>query len=341
MIRRILILSFVALVVAAAVAIGTVHTWVNATYDTSGEPVRFTVAQGDALSRVVNRLANENLLRHPRAITLYASLKGYDRSIKVGTYLVTPGESAASILDRMVTGDVYKVSVTIPEGLMHNEIAQTIAQHIDVDSLSIARAVVDTRLIEALGVDASSLEGYLFPDTYHFPWAASADDVVTTMVYSLGQVFDPEMDARAEEMGMSRHEVLTLASIIEAECRLHEEQTTVSSVYHNRLERGMRLEADPTVAYAKGMYRGRLFYKDLEIDSPYNTYRNAGLPPGPICSPGAGAIRAALYPDSTDALYFVARGDGGHVFSKTLKDHLTAVEAFRQRRNAQRAPSGR
>ena len=150
------------------------------------------------------------------------------------------------------------------------------------------------------------------------------------MVRRLNEVFDTGMLDRARAIGLSRRELLTLASIVQAETRLPEELPLVSAVYHNRLRRGMRLEADPTVAYAKGGYRGRLYYKDLEIDSPYNTYRYAGLPPGPVCAVGEAAIRAALYPDSAcNAIYFVAEGNGGHIFSLTLQDHLAAVRRVR------------
>jgi UPF0755 protein len=153
------------------------------------------------------------------------------------------------------------------------------------------------------------------------------------MLSRLEEVFDASMLQRALSIGMTPHEVLTLASIIEAETRMPDERARVSAVYHNRLRRGMRLEADPTVAYAMGGYKGRLLYADLEIDSPYNTYRNRGLPVGPINNAGRASIMAALYPDSSSGdLYFVARGDGTHIFSRTLRDHNRAVQSVRQNR---------
>jgi UPF0755 protein len=153
------------------------------------------------------------------------------------------------------------------------------------------------------------------------------------MVSRANAAWSEDFDRRARDVGMSRHQILTLASIVEAEARVPDERATIAAVYHNRLKKGMRLEADPTVAYAMGGFRGRLYYKDLEIDSPYNTYRRTGLPPGPICNPGAESIRAALYPaGGVDALYFVARGDGRHVFSTTLRDHNAAVREARKNR---------
>ncbi|MDH3217092.1 MAG: endolytic transglycosylase MltG, partial [Candidatus Krumholzibacteria bacterium] len=191
----------------------------------------------------------------------------------------------------------------------------------------------DEQLLADLDIEGPSLEGYLFPDTYLIPWGIGPREIARTMADRLDDVFDDTMSARADELGMSRHQVLTLASIIQAETRLSEELTRVSAVYHNRLQKGMRLEADPTVAYAMDGYRGRLFFRDLEVDSPYNTYKHAGLPPGPICNPGKGAITSALYPDTTcRAVYFVAQGNGGHIFSLTLSDHLAAVRKVREAR---------
>jgi len=343
-IRRVLIGMIAAALVVTLSAAALVGVWVHRASQPGREAVLFQVGVGESLIQVVDRLALEGLVGHPRAVVLYGWLRGYDRRIMAGTYSIVPGESAAAILNRMIAGDVFTVSVTVPEGLMVTEIARVLADYVAVDSTAVVAAAHDPMMLARFGVEAPSLEGYLFPDTYPVPWGTSAAELVAMMVRGLDAVFDSTLEARAREIGMSRHEVLTLASIVEAECRLPEERARVSAVYHNRLRRHMRLEADPTVAYAKGGYRGRLFYRDLEIDSPYNTYRNDGLPPGPICSPGEGAILAALYPDTTStALYFVARGDGGHVFSETLREHLAAVKEARKRRAAaeQLSPSGR
>jgi UPF0755 protein len=208
-----------------------------------------------------------------------------------------------------------------------------------VDSAALLDEIRSPQRLERRHIDAPSLEGYLFPDTYVVPWGVSPAEVVSQMLDRLDAVFTDSLFARAVEIGMTPHEVLTLASIVEAEARVPAERPIISAVYHNRLRRGMRLEADPTVAYAMGGFRGRMLFVHLEIDSPYNTYRNKGLPPGPICSPGQAAIRAALYPDpDTDALYFVARGDGSHIFSKTLREHQTAVQKVRRARDHRSKP---
>jgi UPF0755 protein len=242
---------------------------------------------------------------------------------------VTVGERPLDILHRLVKGDVLTASVTIPEGYAIWDIAGAF-EVAGVDSMEILAALQDIGIRERRKITAPSLEGYLFPDTYLVPWGAAPGEIVDMMLSRLDEVFDAGLLQRAVDVGMSPHQVLTLASIIEAETRIPGERKLVSAVYHNRLKRRMRLEADPTVAYAMGGYKGRLLYGDLEIDSPYNTYRIYGLPPGPICSAGAASIRAALYPDSmSTALYFVARGDGSHIFSGNLREHREAVNRAR------------
>jgi UPF0755 protein len=257
-------------------------------------------------------------------------MRGYDRRIQSGTYQFNAGEQPVEILARLMAGDVLTTDVTVPEGYNKWEIAAAF-ESANIDSVDMMAAIEDEAVLSERRIGAPSLEGYLFPDTYRVRWGATAKEVTEMMLARLDEVFDAELFKRAVELDMTPHKVLTLASIIEAESQVSAERALISSVYHNRLRRRMRLEADPTVAYAMGGYKGRLLYDDLEIDSPYNTYRRRGLPPGPICSPGEASIRAALFPDSTaDELYFVARGDGSHIFSRTLKEHNAAVEKVRR-----------
>jgi UPF0755 protein len=209
-----------------------------------------------------------------------------------------------------------------------------------VDSSSLLAVVTDAEVARAHEIPAATLEGYLFPDTYRVPFGTSARQLADLLVMHSREAWSDDFERRARELAMSRHQVLTLASIVEAEARVSDERATIAAVYHNRLRKNMRLEADPTVAYAMGGFRGRLYYKDLAIESPYNTYRRTGLPPGPICNPGEASIRAALYPaEGVAALYFVARGDGRHVFSATLREHNAAVAEAR--RNARPASKGK
>jgi UPF0755 protein len=302
--------------------------------DAAGAPVRMTVPHGQAFSILVDRLAEKGLVAQPWAVKIYASMRGYDRHIRWGTYEFRPNETPVDILGRLMSGDVLTTDVTVPEGFTIWDIAGSFGPA-DIDSTDMLSALTNEGFKNRRRIEAPSLEGYLFPDTYKVRWGAEPGEVVEMMLARLDDVFDADKLQRAINIGMTPHEVLTLASIIEAETRVPEERALVSAVYHNRLARNMRLEADPTVAYAMGGYKGRLLYADLEIDSPYNTYKRRGLPPGPICSAGEASIGAALYPDSTSrALYFVARGDGSHIFSRTLRDHNRAREQVRRERRA-------
>ena len=324
------LITLVTVLIAAAVGMAVLMGMVTrAPGERRGDTVRLAVSQGEAFIRVVTRLQQNGLVSSPLALRIYARLFRKDRSVQSGTYEFAVGDKPVDILDRLVAGDILKALVTIPEGFTIWDIAGAVGSA-GIDSLTFLDAASDPERRARVGADAPTLEGYLFPDTYQIPWEMAAGALVDHMVNRTEVVFDDDMRARARALGLSEHEVLTLASIIEAECRVPEERATVSAVYHNRLKRRMRLEADPTVAYAMGGYHGRLLYADLEIESPYNTYRNHGLPPGPICNAGLAALEAALYPDSTSrALYFVARGDGSHIFSVTLKQHRENVRSVR------------
>jgi UPF0755 protein len=199
-------------------------------------------------------------------------------------------------------------------------------------------AVRDTALLHRLDIPTPTLEGYLFPDTYTFPAGTSAREVIEAMVERFEQVWKPEWDARLQALAMTRHDIVALASIIEREARLPEERAVISAVYHNRLERGMLLQADPTVQYALGKHTERVLYRDLLVDSKYNTYRNRGLPPGPIAAPGAPSLQAALFPASVDFLYFVAHPDGHHEFRRTFREHTVAVQQMRAAARQRREP---
>ncbi len=334
------IITFVGVLGFAFIAFGA-YVAIDVTHPPSatGDRVRVTIARGEGLSAVLKDLESQGLVRHAWTLEFFARTLGDDRKVRRGTYEFAVGTPAVQILRAMVQGDVLAVRVTIPEGFTTWQIAGAF-RAAGIDSTAMLAATRDSTLLHVWRVPTGTLEGYLFPDTYKVPFGSEAGDVVAQMLERFNSEWTPEFSRRASEIGMTRHQVLALASVVEAEARVPEERPVVSAVYHNRLRTGMRLEADPTVAYAMGGFRGRLLYKDLEIDSPYNTYKHAGLPPGPICSPGASSIRAALYPDETvTALYFVARGDGTHVFSTTLADHHAAVRAARRNRDRQSTSS--
>jgi UPF0755 protein len=239
---------------------------------------------------------------------------------------MTPQE----ILDKMVRGDTIPRKATIREGMTLVDIAKVFEEAGIVDRVSLNKALADVDLLKEEGIQASSFEGYLFPETYNFKRNTPARAVIKAMREQFRKRWLNEWNARADELGMSQHKILTLASIIEKESGNFDEQPIVSSVFHNRLKINMRLQADPTVIYGIKDFNGNITKKDLQTETPYNTYVIGGLPPGPIANPGITAIKAALYPAETKYLYFVGNGDGRHVFSETLDRHVEAVNMFQR-----------
>ncbi len=329
LIRFVLVVGFLGLLLALGFA-----AWVTRDIQKRGpespERVRIAVGEGEGFALVLRDLSSHGLLPRPWTLKLYARVTGDDRRVQRGTYEFRAGTPPIDILRAMVNGDVLAVLVTVPEGFTMWQVAGAF-DSAGVDSASLLAVIRDERVASAADIPSRTLEGYLFPDTYRVPFGSNAPQVAAQLVAHANASWKSDYERRAREIGMTRHQVVTLASIVEAEARVADERPTIAAVYHNRLAKGMRLEADPTVAYAMGGYRGRLFYKDLEIDSPYNTYRRVGLPPGPICNPGDASIRAALFPaPNVESLYFVARGDGRHVFSSTLREHNAAVREARR-----------
>ena len=292
---------------------------------TSGRSVLVRVSPGDSFTDIKRQLESKGLLDHPAVFRWAAYLMGKEGKIKVGEYRFDGSESISSILAILTSGEVDYRKLVIPEGLMLTEIASITALKTGIDSVRFVQLASDGGLIDSLGFRGETLEGYLFPDTYLATWPFTPRGLILQMVRRFSDVYALEAADAADSAGMSRREVVTLASIIQAEAGHDDEMRKISAVYHNRLNKGMRLEADPTVAYALGGIRRKLWYKDLRVDSPYNTYRYRGLPPGPICSPGSKALSAAVRPEpGFEAYYFVADGSGGHIFSRTLRQHNRA-----------------
>lgn len=333
--RRILLIC-VAILLAATVG-GLL--WVHATLyrdAPTGETARVEIAPGTPLGRIARDLERRGLLDAAWQLRLVARLEGGAERIRAGEYDLPRGSSPARLLEIFVEGRQRLRSVTLVEGLRFERSVEVLADSLALPADSLAALVRRPRPLwrQALGLEEGrSLEGYLFPETYHFAARTPAEEVVGTLVESFTTHFDASLRERARQIGWSVHEVVTLASIVEAEAVFDEERPRVAAVYRNRLEQGWKLEADPTVAYALGKEGERLLFRDLEVDSAYNTYVHAGLPPGPINSPGLASMRAVLWPEpGFDALYFVADGRGGHVFSETWQEHRRAVEAYRRHR---------
>jgi len=286
------------------------------------------IKPGMTFNQIVNYLLENNVISSELSFEISAHILGVQDELKAGKYRITGGESNYSLLQKLSEGKVAIEWVTIPEGKTARQIAGILVDRVEVDSARFMALVNDSAFSRQLGIAADRLEGFLFPETYGLHWGMNARQIIKLMVSHYQERFDSTLQARSRELGLTELEVVTLASIIEGEAVVDSERTTISAVYHNRLDRGMLLQADPTIQYIIDDGPRRLLNRDLEIDSPYNTYKNPGLPPGPINNPGLASIKAALYPADEKYLYFVARGDGSHIFSKTLNEHLRAKAEF-------------
>lgn len=296
----------------------------------SGVPRRVVIPAGATLHAAADSLARAQVIDAPRLFRLYAALERHDRDLKPGTYLLQRHMGWRAALDALTRGKGLVHTVTIPEGWELREIEPLLVRVLSVPPESVDVAVRDSALLDQVGSPGPTLEGYLFPDTYTFPSGTSARTAVTMMVHEFEREWRPQWDSAAQSFGMSRNDVVTLASIIEKEARRADERPLISAVYHNRLRRHMPLQADPTVQFALGHHVERVTYKDLTISSPYNTYRHRGLPPGPIGSPGVASLDAALTPAPVPYLYFVAAPDGHHEFRTTFAEHTAARHAIRR-----------
>jgi len=269
-------------------------------------------------------LAKAGVVRGGRLFRVYASLTRSDRDIRAGTYILHKNSSWGSVLEALRSGKGLVRIVTIPEGFSLNQIESVLAAKLGAPRDSIEAATRDSALRRQLDVPTPTLEGYLFPDTYIFPEATTARGAVNAMVRRYEQIWKPAWTARLDTIKMSRNEVMSLAAIVEKEAKIPQERPVIAAVYLNRMKHGMLLQADPTVQYAMGKHVARVYYKDLDIDSPYNTYKYKGLPPGPIAAPGRPSIEAALYPADVPYEYFVAFPDGHHEFRTDLAGHEKA-----------------
>lgn len=320
-----------ALVLAGIVFVALQGWWVlvPAPVVQSGPQVVEIPPQQGALA-VARRLEQTGVIRSPLGFVLVSALRGSIRSLKPGEYEIPQNATTLLILSLLEDGKVRKHMLVFPEG----GTVQDLARLLEADRLARAEEVLrlarDPAFLRYLGVEAESLEGYLFPDTYQFIKGMTTEEMLARMVQRLREQVTPEILARAEAKGLTLHRLLTLASIIEKEAVALKELWLISAVFWNRLRRQMPLQADPTVQYAVGKERRALTRADLQVNSPFNTYRFPGLPPAPIASPGKAAIQAALEPAKVNYLYFVSTGDEQHhYFSSTLAEHNSAVARYR------------
>jgi UPF0755 protein len=325
--RRLFILAAAAIaVVVGAFALREIGGSASPT----GQTVRVVIPRGASMRAAADSLVEHEVIGSTRLFRAYAKLTGAETAIKPGTYQFASGASYGAVLHALVIGKGVMRTVVIPEGFDLRDIVPAVAKALDVPADSVRAAVTDSAWRRELDIPTESLEGYLFPATYSFADGTTAREAVNAMVEQFIGQWKPEWNTRLQTMAISRHVAMTMASIVEKEARKPEERPLISAVYWNRVKQGMRLQADPTVQYALPQHVGRVLYKDLEVDSKYNTYRNDGLPPGPIASPGAASIAAALAPADVPYLFFVARADGSHEFTTSFAEHTRAIAAIRR-----------
>ncbi len=317
--------SLLSLVLAAVLTIFLIVTfWPGA----GRRFVELDVVEGQSARDVAAVLQQKGLLKRTLPFRLWVRVRFAGSKIHMGKYRISQGRSSFWIVDDLIQGRTEKGHVVIPEGFA----SWQIAERLEENKLCSAAAFREL-------VSKEKLEGYLYPATYELGYGLSPATIAHAFTGAFNEHWTAELDARAKERGLTKHQTVTLASIIEREVRRRDELPMVSAVYNNRLRRHMRLEADPTVQYALGYWKSRLTYDDYrKTESPYNTYLNDGLPPGPICSPGGDAIRAALWPADSNALFLLATDQGYHSFSESFRDHTNKVNTRNKQSRQKKAP---
>jgi UPF0755 protein len=340
-IKRLLLFVVLAAVIAGAGGFWLYRQVIEPYRGYDGAEVFVDIPSGSGPARIGDRLVDAGVVRDLTIFRVALFVSGRARALKAGEYRFTAPMHALDVIDKIARGDVYKRLLTFREGLTVAEMAQVFQEKGFGTAAEFQKAAANVKLIADLDPAARDLEGYLFPETYSLPRDTPAAVVVEQMVAGLKNALTPEMRTAAETDGLSVRQLVTLASLVEKETGAGDERPLVAAVYRNRLRIRMPMQADPTVIYAlqkAGQYNGNLTREHLrELDSPYNTYKYAGLPPGPIAAPGRASLQAAAKPADADYLYFVSKNDGTHVFASTLDEHnrnvfTWQVEYFRKRR---------
>ena len=330
--KKKIILSLVILFLISIIYIGIdFYTKIFVKHKDFITSITIDVRKGMSVSSIADLLKKNKLIKNSLYFKIYYKLFRNKKSLRSGEYYFDKTISAKEILDILIKGKVKLYSITIPEGLTIEETARLLERYRGVNFRDFMKDSKNISLIYDLDKSADDLEGYLYPDTYFLEKNTKAKEIIAIMVNRFKKKYSNQFLHRTKELGMSVREIVTLASLIEKETSSREERFLISSVFHNRLRIGMPLGCDPTIIYAlkrDGIYKGKLGWKELRYDSPYNTRIYKGLPPGPICSPGIDSIEAALYPENTGYIYFVAKDSKSHYFSKTLKEHNQAVRKY-------------
>ncbi|MEE9572182.1 MAG: endolytic transglycosylase MltG [Candidatus Neomarinimicrobiota bacterium] len=311
------------------VAIGTILlSWPQNDID---DKIKVNIPPGATLAQITDLLAEKSIVTNKNMFITTTKLMGRSNKIPAGIFALTNANNNYRIVKQLVKGNPEMIKVTLLEGWSTTQVTEIISDSMNLSSEILSSLCFDEQFINELGLAAKSLEGYLYPDTYLF--LESEDEpkeILKQIVSEFHEVFNDNLRERAEQIGLTVNEVLTMASIIEGEAIFDSERAIIAAVYFNRLQKRMLLQADPTIQYIIKDGPRRLSLSDLKIDSPYNTYLYRGLPPGPICNPGKASILAVLYPDDNNYLFFVARGDGYHTFSTTIEEHNQAKREFQK-----------
>ncbi len=293
------------------------------------EQVEITIPRGASLLQVADTLQKKGLVKNSRLFVFWAKSLGIETQIPSGTFKLPKDLNYVQLATYLTRIHPEYVSVTLIEGWSTRRILKQLSRSLNLDFNKLDSLVRDSLFLARFGIKAPDATGYLLPDTYVFALGVSEEQVLSFLIRQTLKIFEPDsVKQQMKKLNLNRHQVLTLASIVEGEAVFDEERPIIASVYLNRLKRGMRLQADPTVQFLIPDGPRRLTYRDLQIDSPYNTYKYAGLPPGPINNPGKKSILATLFAANTKYLYFVAKGDGRHVFSRTAREHYRAKREF-------------
>lgn len=307
-------------------------------YNSGDTSTKIITLSSDGFRAFAKELETQKIIRSWRSLDVLSRLKNADKALKSGEYELSPSMTPKQILAKLLTGEIVKRPITIREGLTIWEIAKILEENEICKARDFQSAVTNRSLLAQMGILADSFEGYLFPETYLFNKNTSASSVILAMVELFNAKWTPEREKKANLLDKSKHEIITLASMIEKESGSNTaEQKMISSVFYNRLKINMRLQSDPTAVYLNPNFEGIIKDTDLNDPNAYNTYFITGLPPGPICNPGDKAIEAALSPEASQNLYFVADGKGGHTFSADLESHNIAVTKYREFRLRQQA----
>ncbi len=331
---RILLLLIVIILLGAAAA-GYVIFLAPQSFGTDTERTVF-VRRGQPFNHIVDSLATRGIIKDRTMFKIVARVLGGAERVQAGKYRFDSGVSAMDVFLSLRDGNANQlVKVSIPEGSRPRLQARLFARAIGIDSARYVNLAYDPEVARDYKIEGATLEGYLLPETYTLRWGMDERDLIDMQLHAFRAFFNDSLEERARQLGWSVHQTVTFASIVEGEARLDAERAVIAGVYHNRLRKGMKLEADPTIQYLFDERPRRVLYEDLRRDSPYNTYLYAGLPPGPVNNPGKASIMASLYPASHNYIFFVATGKGGHWFSATYAEHVANVRKYRHERARQ------